>query len=58
MHADLRQLGDRDWVDEEGIVDGVLAGLGGRPIEEITAALVAALGPDRAAELGSALLAA
>ncbi|GAB2951818.1 N-acetylmuramoyl-L-alanine amidase [Micromonospora polyrhachis] len=53
--AQLRQLAGKDWVDEQQIVDGVLAGLGGRDLDEVVEVLVAAMGPDRAAELGRRL---
>lgn len=57
IRAQLQAMAGRDWVDEEAIVGGVLAGLGARGIAEIRDALVAALGQERAVELGVALTA-
>lgn len=58
LRAQLAEILGRDLVDEQAIVDGVLAGLGGRPLDQVAAALVAALGPERAAELAPLLGAA
>jgi hypothetical protein len=45
-----------DWVDEDQIVDGVLEGLGTRDLDDVAAALRAALGEDRATALGALLV--
>lgn len=55
IEAGLAALSGRDWVDEDTIVSGVLAGFGSKPLDEAAAALQAALGPERAAELGRLL---
>lgn len=55
--ANVVALAGRDWVDEQAVVDGVLAGLGGKNLDEAAAALQAAFGPERAAELGRLLAA-
>jgi hypothetical protein len=55
--TNLAVLSGRDWVDEQQIVDGVLSGLGGKDLDEAAEALRAALGADRAAELGALLVA-
>jgi|GEM_PF-2438721 hypothetical protein len=47
----------RDWVNEQEIIDGVLAGLGSKDLDDAVAALRAAFG-DRAAELAAKLAAA
>lgn len=56
--ANQEAMAGKDWVDEQEIVEGVLAGLGGRPLPEVAQALRAAMGPDRTAELGRLLTAA
>lgn len=45
-------------VDEQAIADGVLAGFGAKPLEDVAAALRSALGSDRATELGGLLITA
>jgi hypothetical protein len=47
----------KDWVNEQEIIDGVLAGLGTKDLDDAVAALRAAFG-DRAAELAARLAAA
>lgn len=56
VEAQLAEVAGRDPLDEQAIVDGVLAGLGGKPIEEAASALAAAFG-DRAHQLAQAILA-
>lgn len=56
--AELRAMAGTDWVNEQQIIDGVLAGLGGKPATEAAAALLAVLGPERSAALAAALAAA
>ena len=55
--ANVEALAGRDWVDEQAIIDGVLAGLGSKNLDDVAAALRAALGDGRAAELGALLVA-
>ncbi|MDG4831945.1 N-acetylmuramoyl-L-alanine amidase [Solwaraspora sp. WMMD1047] len=55
VRAGQRELAGRDWVDERQIIDGVLAGLGSRDLDEVASALRAVFG-ERAAELGARLV--
>jgi len=55
--ANLQAMAGKDWVDEQSVVDGVLAGLGSKDLDDVTAALKAAFGdrfPDLLAALNSA----
>lgn len=52
----LRQLADRPPLDPQVIADRVLAGLGGTDLREVATALRAALGTERAADLGELLV--
>jgi hypothetical protein len=56
VKANQLALSGKDWVDEQQIVDGVLAGLGSKNIDEAAAALRAVFG-DRTAELAAKLTA-
>jgi hypothetical protein len=57
VRANLQAMAGQDWIDEQQVIDGVLAGLGGKDLDEAVAALAAAFG-DRAAELAARLAAA
>lgn len=46
----------KDWVNEEQIIDGVLAGLGSKNLDDVATALKAAFG-DRVEELAAKLTA-
>lgn len=54
--ANQQTMLGKDWVDEQQIIDGVLAGLGAKDLDDVAAALRAALGDPRAAELGRLLV--
>ncbi|MBF9135335.1 N-acetylmuramoyl-L-alanine amidase [Plantactinospora sp. S1510] len=54
--ANQQVLLGKDWVDEEQIVNGVLAGLGSKDLDEVATALKAAFG-DRVDELAAKLTA-
>lgn len=54
IQANLAQLAGTDWVDEQAVVDGVLAGLVARDDADLADALRAVLG-DRAAAVGALL---
>jgi N-acetyl-anhydromuramyl-L-alanine amidase AmpD len=51
INANLAALAGKDFVNEQEVVDGVLAGLGGKSADEIRTALQAALPPDTFADL-------
>jgi len=53
--AELRAMAGHDWVDEDAIISGVLAGLSGRDVADVAAALAAVFG-DRVADLAAALV--
>lgn len=55
VEANLQAMAGRDWVDEQAIIDGVLAGLSGQDLDDVVTALRAAFGDDRASELGRLL---
>jgi hypothetical protein len=55
IQASMAQMAGKDFVDEDAVVKGVLAGLGRRPVAEIAAALKAVMDEEGLAELRSAL---
>ena len=57
IRANQAAMLGKDWVNEQEIIDGVLAGLGTKDLDDAVAALRAAFG-DRAAELAARLAAA
>jgi hypothetical protein len=54
LKANQQAMSGKDWVDEKQIVDGVMAGLGGKNLDDVASALRAAFG-DRTAELAAKL---
>ena len=56
IQANQQAMAGKDWVDEEQIVDGVLAGLGTKDLDDAVRALRAAFG-DRTPELAARLAA-
>lgn len=55
LRADVAQALGRDPVDEDQIVQGVLAGLGGKDPQTIAAALLAVMSPEQARAVGALL---
>jgi hypothetical protein len=55
IQANLAALAGKDWVDEETIVNGVLAGLAAQSADEIAQRLAELLGPELGAQVVSAL---
>jgi len=56
IRANQQAMAGKDWVNEQQIVDGVLAGLGGKDLDSVAAALRAVFG-ERSAELAAKLAA-
>ncbi|GLY21707.1 hypothetical protein [Micromonospora sp. NBRC 101691] len=57
LAAQVALWAGQDPVDEQAIIDGVLAGLGAQPLHVAAETLRAVYGPERAAELGALLTA-
>ncbi|MGW0432738.1 N-acetylmuramoyl-L-alanine amidase [Micromonospora sp. NPDC003197] len=57
IQANQQAMAGKDWVDEQQIVEGVLAGLGGKDLDSVAVALRAVFG-ERSAELATKLAAA